>query len=451
MPCNVLLRFHFFSVMIFVTISSGVFAAEYRVAQEVVVEKVPSWFPVGFCLLTHGKQQYVAYYDEQHQMTVASRTLGEKTWKYAKLDSKVGWDSHNYITMAIDEKGALHLSGNMHVSPLVYFRSDASGGIESLRRMPMTGEEGDRVTYPRFMKDADGNLLFFYRSGSSGNGSRFFNRYDVNTETWGPLLKTPLFNGEGKRNAYPMGPEKGPDGYFHVVWVWRDTYKCETNNHLSYAKSKDMVHWESASGTPVSLPMKIEQEELWVDPIPSGGGIINGCAKLAFDSQKRPIISYHKADKQGYMQIYLARFENGEWKRHPITEWDKKITFEGGGTMPFIGIHVSGLTRFDPNTFFINYRHRDYGSGRIVIDQDSLKPVSRKVTVPSALPRSLAKKEISFEGIRVRRAWDIGSSNEPGVKYLLQWEALPPNRDRARKPPLPPASTLRVIKLVKEQ
>lgn len=429
--------------------SFAVEAAEYRVAEEVIVEKVPSWFPVGFCLLTQGSRQYIAYYDEKHQMTVASRLVGEKTWSYVKLDSKVGWDSHNYLTMAIDQKGALHLSGNMHRSPLVYFRSDPSGRIETLRREPMTGTEGEQVTYPRFMRDGDGRLLFLYRAGSSGNGSRFFNRYDEATETWSPLLDTSLLDGEGRQNAYPLGPTKGPDGYFHVVWVWRNTSDCATNHHLSYAKSKDLLHWESIGGTPVHLPMTLEEKELWVDPIPPGGGIINGCQQLTFDSQQRPIISYHKLDEQGHMQIYLARFEDGTWKQRPITKWDKNITFGGGGTVPFIGIHISDLARSDPDTFSINYRHQDYGSGRIVVDEKRLEPVDRPVQAPMAIPASLSKKEIDFEGIGIRRLWDIGESDEPDVKYLLQWEVLPANRDHARKPPLPPASTLRVIKLVK--
>ena len=38
-----------------------------------------------------------------------------------RLPSQVAWDSHNYITMTADRDGYLHLSGNMHVAPLVYF------------------------------------------------------------------------------------------------------------------------------------------------------------------------------------------------------------------------------------------------------------------------------------------------------------------------------------------
>jgi hypothetical protein len=82
---------------------------------------VPSDFPVGFCLLTSGKSQYVAYYDAERRMTIAKRNLDSNQWQYQPLPSKVGWDSHNYITMAVDKDGQLHVSGNMHCVKLIYF------------------------------------------------------------------------------------------------------------------------------------------------------------------------------------------------------------------------------------------------------------------------------------------------------------------------------------------
>ncbi len=427
-------------------------AAEYRVAEDVVVGKVPSWLSVQYCLLTHGQRQYVAYYDETHQMTVASRDLGEDSWNHVKLDSKVGWDNHNGIWMAIDRKGSLHLSGNMHCDPLVYFRSDPSGRIETLRRQTMTGRDEESVTYPRFLKYEDGRFLFMYRSGGSGNGRRFINCYDETTETWNRLIDTPLFDGEGERNAYPHGPStKRQDGFYHMEWVWRDTPDCATSHHLCYARSKDLIHWESAGGVPVQLPITFGQKELWVDPVPTRGGIINGCDHLSFDAHNRPIISYHKQDEQGNMQIYFARFEDGEWVRRAITKWDKKVVFGGTGGMPFFGISISGLQESPSagDLFFIDYRHRDYGTGRIVVDKESLLPVDRAVPIVPELPLSLSETELDFEGILIRRTEDSGEANEPGVRYLLQREVLPKNHDRPRKPPFPPPSPLRVIKLVK--
>lgn len=51
-------------------------AATYRVVETLEIDAVPSWFPVGFCLLSHERQQYVAYYDEKHHMIVARRGFG---------------------------------------------------------------------------------------------------------------------------------------------------------------------------------------------------------------------------------------------------------------------------------------------------------------------------------------------------------------------------------------
>lgn len=425
--------------------------ATYRIAETQDIDSVPSWFPVGFCLLTHDDRQYVAYYNELHQMIAARRRLGEREWQRVELPSKVGWDSHNYVTMAVDSAGHIHMSGNMHCVPLVYFRTRKPGDIATFERLAMTGEEEQRCTYPRFLNDADGNLLFTYRDGGSGNGRRFFNGYDVATGTWSRFLDSPLFEGEGKRNAYPRGPTKGPDGLFHVVWVWRDTPDCATNHHLSYARSRDLKNWETAAGKPVNVPLTLRQSELCVDPIPSGGGIINGCERLAFDSDHRPMISYHKLDENGHMQVYVARFEQRRWRRRPVTAWDKNITFGGRGAMPFIGIRISGLRRVEPGTFSIKYRHRDYGSGQIVVGEETLEPLDRDVVVPPEYPERLTKPTIAWEGISVRIVGDLAETSDSDTKHVLRWETLGAFHDRPRQPPLPPPSVLKLVTLTREK
>ncbi len=429
--------------------TDGAPAAAYRVVDTIEIDTVPSWFPVGFSLLTHGTQQYVAYYDDEHRMMVAWRNLDEREWDKVELPSKIRWDSHNYVTMAVDAAGHLHLSGNMHGVPLIYFRTRAPGDPATFERLPMVGKDEKRCTYPVFFRDAQDNLSFMFRSGGSGNGRRFINRYDVATASWTRLLGGPLFEGEGKRNAYPLGPIRGPDGRFHVVWVWRDTPDCATNHHLSYARSRDLEHWEAADGTAAQLPMTLGQTALCVDPIPPGGGIINGCERLVFDSHQRPIISYHKSDAHGHMQIYVTRFEDGQWQRHPVTDWDKSIVFGGGGAMPFIGIRTSGLQSIENGMFYISYRHRDFGSGQIVLDEETLQPVARRVTIPREIPGELSKRTIAFEGIHVKLAHDQGEEVDANTKYVLRWETLGAHHDRPRQPPLPSASPLRLIKLVR--
>ncbi len=425
--------------------------AEYHVIDTLPIDTVPSWFPVGFCLLTHGQQQYAAYYNAKHRMVVAQRRLGERTWKKAELPSTVGWDSHNYITMAMDDAGDIHLAGNMHCVPLIYFRTQRAGDITRFEQLPMTGEAEQRCTYPRFLKNAQGTLLFMYRSGGSGNGRRFYNQYHADTKTWSRFLNTALFEGENQRNAYPQGPTRGPAGDFHLVWVWRDTPDCATNHHLSYARSRDLKHWYAANGQELALPFTLNQSAAWVDAVPAGGGIINGCERLVFDSQARPQVVYHKRDPQGNMQIYVARIEAGEWSTRPVTVWHSEIPFSGRGAMPFIGIRIGDVRQLDEGLLTIRYRHRDIGSGQLLLDEETLQPVSRSRVMPQDYPSHLLKPTIAFEGMRVKLAHDLGETPEAERRYILRWEALPPYHDKPRQPPLPPASTLQLLVLERSE
>lgn len=422
----------------------------YQLVETSVVAKVPSGFPVGFQLLTAENIQYVAYYDQDHNMTLASRELGSDDWTYKVLPSRVPWDSHNYIAMALDKKGQLHVSGNMHADPLVYFRTEKPGDITTLREFPMTGKEGNLVTYPRFIEDHEGRLIYSYREGGSGRGVTYYNKYDAEIQEWSRLLDDPMMDGEGERNGYKIGPRKGPNGLFHITYVWRDTPDSATNHHLSYARSPDLVNWESAFGEPVDLPLVLGQKSLWVDPIPSGGGIINGCQKLFFDKENRPIVSYHKSDAEGNMQIYAARAKDGEWKIHTLTDWKEPVPFGGVGTMGFIGIKISGLSRLEPGILYINYRHKDYGEGRLFLDEETLRPLDHTVDIKPELPQELEELESTFEGMEIHRRFDSGRSPEEGVQYLIQWETLSANYDRPRQPPHPEPSTLRVHKLVRK-
>lgn len=118
--------------------------------------------------------------------------------------------------------------------------------------------------------------------------------------------------------------------------------------------------------------------------------------------------------------------------------------------MPFIGIRISGLVQVEPGAFTITYRHRDYGSGRFVLDEETLRPVERDLAIPSEHPNELTKPTIAFDGISVRLAHDVGSQDDSDTRYLLRWETLGAHHDRPRKPPLPPASALKLVKLLRE-
>ncbi len=420
----------------------------WTMAESVDVAPVWSGHPVGFALLTDGDEQFIAYYDAERRMTVASRRLGSTDWTTQVLPTNVQWDSHNYVTMAFDPEGHLHVSGNMHCVPLVYFRTTTARDVTSLQRIgAMIGDNENRCTYPRFLTGAHGELIFTYRDGSSGNGNQIWNVYDPKIQAWKRLFDSPLFSGEGKMNAYFVGPVQDDKGTFHVCWVWRDTPDCASNHDLCYARSRDLIHWERSDGKPLALPITLATAEV-VDPVPAGGGIINGNTRIGFDLEDRVILSYHKHDAEGHTQIYNARRELDGWKITQASDWDYRWDFQGGGSIVF-EIHVGAVSVTDDGLLVQSHGHARQRGGRWQLDPATLKPVGPAPGEPS-YPASLGRVESGFPGLETRRAEDVGTVEDDRVRYVLQWETRPANRDRPYPGDPPPPSMLRVHKLVRQ-
>ncbi|MDZ4802422.1 MAG: BNR repeat-containing protein [Bryobacteraceae bacterium] len=412
-------------------------------ADSAPLDVAPVWsaHPVGFSLLTHGGHQFVAFYSADRQMTVAERTLPGRVWRFTRLDSKLAWDSHNSLTLAVDSEGYLHLSGNMHVVPLVYFRSTRALDASSLERVPsMVGRDEEKCTYPVWLKSARGELIFTYRDGRSGSGNQIYNIYDAKARTWKRLLDQPLTDGQGRMNAYFQGPLLGPDGWWHLVWTWRDTPDCSTNHDLSYARSRDLTHWETSDGRLLPLPIKLETAEI-VDRVPVKGGMINGNTKIGFDSQNRVVIAYHKFDEKGFTQIMLARREKDGWKTTQVSDWQYRWDFQGGGTIPFEITH-GAVSTGGRGRLRLSFRHEKYGSGEWTLDDATLRPVATGARSPGSIPAAWNDVESSFSGMRVNVTPGSGDG-----RYYLRWETLGPNRDRPRPPPLPEPTMLRVLEL----
>ncbi len=315
------------------------------VKRSIFVDNVWAGCPVGYAATVRNGRQYVAYYDADRQMTIACRSLDSETWQFKKLDDQVGWDSHNYVTLAFDSEGYIHVSGNMHCVPLRYYRSTKPEDIDSIVGVHrMTGELEARATYPRFYTGPSGEFLFTYRDGGSGNGNNIVNAYDVRTRTWKRYSDKPLFDGEGERNAYQAGPARDKNGIYHLAWVWRDTPDCATNHDVSYAQSPDLNHWRSSDGTPVALPLTLENAEI-IDRVQIHGGLMNS-ERLSFDAEGRPMVSYIKFDPKGRTQIYTMRLEERGWKRYQTTDWADRWDFSGGGSIDGM-IGFSGPSPWD--------------------------------------------------------------------------------------------------------
>jgi hypothetical protein len=421
--------------------SGGAFPA---IVETVDIEDVFSGHPVNFALVTRQNRQFAAYYDAERNMTVASRTLGSTTWTFKRLPTVLGWDSHNHVAMALDSANGIHVAGNMHNVPLIYFRSATAFDVSGLARVTsMVGTNESSVTYPEFFAGPSNTLVFVYRDGGSGNGNHIFDSYSGGS--WSRLLGTPLTDGQGARNAYPVGPVQGPDGWFHMVWVWRDTPDASTNHDISYVRSQNLTNWVAGNGNAVALPITLTTPNVVVDAVPSGGGMINNNTKVGFDSQRRPVVGYHKFDAMGNTQLYNARYEGGRWIAYRTTDWTYRWNFGGQGTLVF-QIELDGVRVRADGALVQDYYHaQNGGRGTLRLDEATLRAVE---TLPpdTPYPRSLDTPESPTAGMVVRWAKDAGSGSDPAVRYMLRWETLPSNQDRPR-PTIPPPTRLRVYGL----
>ncbi|WP_298327070.1 BNR repeat-containing protein [Haloactinopolyspora sp.] len=426
--------------------------------QEVIIDTVSvgdTWAGhyVGQSMVTDGDDQYVAYYGSDRVLTVAHRKLDSHQWTKQQLTSTIDWDSHNYITVKTDREGNLHVAGNMHNDELRYWRTTTPGDVTTLQRVAhMTNPELESsVTYPVFLRLQDGTLVFRYREGSSGNGVDIYNAYDEATDQWRALLETPVLDGEGERNAYAAKPRLGPDGDYHMVWVWRETGIASTSNTVSYAKTTDLISWSDSADTPEPLPITRAESDA-VDPVPVDGGVINNNVQVGFDADGQPVVAYHKYDEDGNTQVYVARPDDSEdgWQRVQVSDWTGAWDFSQPGTLVFeVEIYWAPELTDDGNLRLDVTCHGD--ARTFVIDGQSLEPIE-EIASPPTVPDSVAAVRSDYEhppadenGTEMQvnlndDSGDAGSFHarrllpQPGEtrRDLLRWESLGENQDRPR-------------------
>ena len=399
-------------------------------------------------MISKGDTLYAAYYANSGKSMTVSMKTPNGAWKHKTLATAIGWDSHNYVTMAFDAEGLLHVSGNMHNVALIYFRSDTPGDIDSLKRVTsMVGTLESSVTYPVFVKGSNGDFFFMYRNGESGSGDQIINKWNPGAKTWSRLLSTALFSGAsttGTRSAYLGSPTAGPvagpgDATYHLFWFWRATADAATTHRVSYIRTSNLTSWRTAQDIQVTLPISFDNNPgVIVDDVPQYAGLINR-GQIGFDSEKRPIITYHKFDSTqagGYTQLYNARLENGAWVIHKTTNWPARWSFGGTGSLTI-------LIEFGPVTLNANgqltqgYKHWLLGKGVLILDPVTLQATQ---TLPDAYwPKALdtayrvVNSTSSGNPLQMETHWlSVRSSTNASIVHALRWETWPENADAAR-------------------
>lgn len=332
-------------------------------------------------VVSHGRTQYAAYYDAEANVILAKRTLGSSDWETHKTQyqGKVR-DAHNVISIMIDGAGYLHVSWDHHGHPLRYARSVAPGSLELSDKLPMLGEKEARVTYPEFYRLPDGDLIFLYRDGSSGNGNLMINRYAVKTEKW-TRVQDALVNGEGQRNAYWQMCTDAV-GAIHLSWVWRETGDVATNHDIAYAKSTDGGKtWQRSDGSRYELPITAANAEYAVR-IPQGRELINTTSMCASSDGRPYIVSYWRPEGSDVPQYQLVYHDAAAWRIAQIGQRTTPFRLSGGGSkrVPISRPRVAVDTTGPSDTTYMLFRDAERGNRvSVAICEDLRQPTWRFV------------------------------------------------------------------------
>lgn len=274
--------------------------------------------------------QFISYYDADGYVILGKRNLKDTVWQLKKTIYKGNIkDAHNCISIALDGEGFLHMAWDHHNNQLHYCKSVAPLSLELTPQMPMIGSAENKVSYPEFHQLPNGNLLFFYRDGSSGNGNLVINRYDVKEKKW-TRLQTNLIDGEGKRNAYWQACID-VKGAVHISWVWRESPDVASNHDMSYAVSKDGgVSWQKSTGEKYQLPISMATAEK-ICSIPQSNGLINQTS-MCTDAACHPYIASYWNGINDVPQYHVIYQSGNGWKVNDLGFRTTDFSLSGQGT-----------------------------------------------------------------------------------------------------------------------
>jgi hypothetical protein len=282
-------------------------------------------------LVTFNDWQYIAFYNKTGFVVLGKRKLNDTKWEL-KQTSFIGdcSDAHKVISIMVDGDDYLHVAWNHHNNHLHYAKSKIPGSLELTNEISMTGKQENKITYPEFYRMPNGNLLFLYRDGESGNGSLVLNQYDIKTKTW-KQLQTNLIDGEGQRNAYWQACVD-TKGAIHISWVWRESPDVASNHDLCYAVSKDGgVTWKKSNGEKYQLPINASNAE-YAFHIPQKSELINQTSMFADGDGHSYIATYWREEGSSIPQYHLVYKTNDGWKKEVIDFRKTPFSLSGTGT-----------------------------------------------------------------------------------------------------------------------
>ncbi|MFD2581065.1 BNR repeat-containing protein [Pedobacter vanadiisoli] len=280
-------------------------------------------------LVSFNNSQYAAYYDQEQNVVLAKRKIGATHWTLVTTPYKGdATDAHKSISIMVDGDGFLHIAWGQHNNHLNYAKSISAGSLTLGNKEVMLSVKENKVSYPEFYKLANGDLLFFYRDGGSGNGNLMINRYSLKTKKW-TRVQDGMIDGEGQRNAYwQVAVDQA--GIIHLSWVWRESPDVASNHDLCYAKSTDGgISWLKSTNEKYKLPITAANAEYAIR-IPQKSELINQTSMFADASGKVFIAGYWRGVNESGPQYHLVFKTDSNWKVSNLNF--RKTTFSLSGT-----------------------------------------------------------------------------------------------------------------------
>lgn len=242
-------------------------------------KNTPNTAIFGQGLITHGEWRYATYYGDDRGVRLA-RQNPQGAWETITLPMSLSrTDSHNTLALgASPADGRLHICAGHHNGLMQYtfsspnFLNNTPTLSDSLFSTPTSTLNGvviGNMTYPTFTTKPNGELLFWWRNGGSGNGRLRLAEWsngvwtilgDVTSSTG---TYTASNGGQSNsRNFYWTIPMYDSDGTLHMCGTWREFNPAVltvnyngviANHHTSYVRSSDDGRtWFNNVGTQVA-------------------------------------------------------------------------------------------------------------------------------------------------------------------------------------------------------
>jgi hypothetical protein len=308
--------------------------------------------------------QFTSFYDSLGNVILANRKLGTDSWEVSKTQYTGDvTDAHRSISIAVDGNGYLHMAWDHHGHPLSYCMSTDSLSLTLGAKQSMVGTLESVVTYPEFFRMPNGDLIFIYRDGWSGNANCVINKYSISEKKW-IRLQNNLISGETTRSAYWQSCVD-INGVIHVSWVWRETGDVASNHDMCYARSNDGgVSWYKSTGEQYTIPITASTAEYICD-IAQNSELINQTSMYATSEGKPYIASYWTDEITNRLQFQLIYQDiDLNWQQKAFSNRKSDFSLSGVGTkkIPISRPQVMVDDRGEKPAVYMLYRDNDRGS-----------------------------------------------------------------------------------------